>query len=286
MKRRPFLAPIALSLLALLAAAALAAQQPAPGSIEFEARITPTGGRAEPVLRLPVWLLNKSFAQIRKDAEKAEPRPDLDKFIEALEVSPPLKAWMKRTRWVQLSGSEFMQRVKTDDIFEVPEFFAAFIARNAGDSTIGFPASRARDTDRTANPQKYERDQQTYREALRKFLIANPHTLDGLEVELAAINPGQRWARQEGERRERVRQRALELAETECMVAKTETDLSGRGGFINVPPGDYWLSTLESEGAAGDLRLRWDVAVPVRAGRVTRLVLSNVNATSKDSPSK
>jgi hypothetical protein len=262
------------------------AQQPAAGSIEFEARITPTGGRAEPVLKLPVWLLTKSFAELRKEAENSAPPPDLDKFVDSLEISPQLKEWMKRTRWVQLTGREFMQRLKPDDVMGVPEFFAAYMARNAGDTTVGFPASRARDADRIRNPQRYERDQKAYREAIRRFLSTNPHTLDGLEVELANIDPGQRWARQESERRERIRRRALELAETSCLVAKTETDLAGRAGFMNVPPGDYWLSTLESEGAAGDLRLRWDVSVPVRAGRVTRLVLSNVNAVPKEIPPK
>jgi hypothetical protein len=262
------------------------AQQPAAGSIEFEARITPTGGRAEPVLKLPVWLLTKSFAELRKEAENSAPPPDLDKFVDSLEISPQLKEWMKRTRWVQLTGREFMQRLKPDDVMGVPEFFAAYMARNAGDTTVGFPASRARDADRIRNPQRYERDQKAYREAIRRFLSTNPHTLDGLEVELAHIDPGQRWARQESERRERIRRRALELAETTCLVAKTETDLAGRAGFINVAPGDYWLSTLESEGAAGDLRLRWDVSVPVRAGRVTRLMLSNVNAVPKETPPK
>jgi hypothetical protein len=274
--------------IALLLAASTSAQQPAaqPGSIEFEARITPTGGRAEPLRKLPVWLLTKSFAELRKEAEKAEPHPDLDKFIDSLEVSPQLKAWMKRTRWVQLSGGEFMQRLHSDDIFEVPEFFAAYLARNAGDTTVGFPASRARDADRTRNPQRYEREQKAYRDAIRKFLAAYPHTMEGIEVELAPIDPSQRWARQESERRNRVRHRALEMAETTCMLAKAETDLEGRAGFVNVSPGDYWLSTLESEGAVGDLRLRWDVPVPVRAGRVTRLVLSNVNAVPKEAPPK
>jgi len=65
------------------------------------------------------------------------------------------------------------------------------------------------------------------------------------------------------------------------LLAKTETDLEGRGAFANVPAGDYWLSTVEGEATVGDARLRWDVPVPVRPGRVTRATLANMNALRK-----
>lgn len=253
----------------------------APGSIEFEARATPTGGRAEPVMRLSVSLLRKSFADIQKEAEQSEAKTDLDKFVDALSVSNELKAWIKRTRRVELSGSEFASRVTTDDLFAVPEFFEAYMARNAGDATVGFPVSKAKNRDRSENPARYEKAQKDYREALRKFIEANPHTRDGMEVELVAINPGPRWAAQEGERKKRVRERALELTETTYTAAKTETDLHGAGAFVNVPPGNYWLSTLEGEATVGDARLRWDVPVPVGAGRTTRVTLTNANAVRK-----
>ncbi len=281
---RFLLVAIVIALLALFLPAFRAAAQPqaaSAGAVEFVVRATPTGGRAEPVMRLSVSLLRKSFADIQKEAEQSEPKPDLDKFIDALQGSSQLKAWMKRTRSVELNGSEFAKFVTTKDILDVPEFLEAYMARNVGDSTTGFPVTKARANDRTANPARYEKAQRDYYETLRKFIDANPHTRDGMDIELAAINPGSRWAAQESERKQRVRDRALDLSETTHLAAKTETDLAGRGAFANVPAGDYWLSTLEGEGTVGDARLRWDVPVPVRAARVTRVTLSNVNAVRK-----
>jgi hypothetical protein len=188
---------------------------------------------------------------------------------------------MKRTHSVELSGPEFPKRLTTKDIFDVPEFFEAYMARNAGDTSTGFPVSKAKDKDRSVSPERYEKAQKEYREALRKFIETNPQTRDSMEVELSSINPGPRWAAQEGERKQRIRDRAIELTETHYAVAKTETDLAGRGAFANVSPGDYWLSTVEGEATVGDARLRWDVPVPVRSGRVTRVTLTNVNAVRK-----
>lgn len=255
--------------------------QAATGSVEFTAMATPAGGRSEPVMRLGVSLLRKSFAEIQKEAEQSEAKPDLEKFIEGLDISKELKAWMKRTHSVELSGEEFYKRVLTKDLFDVPEFSAAYMARNAGDTSTGFPKLKAKEKDRTENPARYEKAKKDYHAALRKFIEQYPSSRDGMEVELADMNPGPRWAAQEGERDKRVRDRAIELAETTYLLAKTETELSGRGAFANVSPGDYWLSTVEGEATVGNARLRWDVPVPVRASRVTRVMLSNVNAVRK-----
>jgi len=260
----------------LAALAAPAATQ--TGSIEFTARATPTAGRDEPAVRLRFFLLRKSFADIRKEAEEQEPQVDLQRFVDQLEVSPGLKAWMKRTRTVELSGAEFLRRLTADDLFEVPEFFQAYRTQNAG--LPGFPVLKSGETSQENNPQKYEKQQREYHEQLRKYLRANPHTLAGIEIELAQLNPGQRWARVESSRRERVRQLGLTLAQTKYLTAKTETDLEGRATLVRIPPGNYWLSTLEGEAAAGDVRLRWDLPVTVRASRVARIELSNLNAVS------
>ena len=279
---RFFIVALVFTLLALIIPALPAAPQAmTPGTVEFTATATPSGGRAEPVMRLSVSLLRKSFADIRREAEQSEAKPDLDKFIDALKVSKELKEWMKRTRSVELSGSEFTKKLTTKDLFDVPEFSEAYLARNAGDATVGFPVLKAKEKDRTENPARYEKAKKDYHENLRKFIDTNPQSRDGMEVELADINPGPRWAAQEGERNRRVHDRALELAESTYLLAKTETNLDGRGAFANVLPGDYWLSTIEGEATVGDARLRWDVPVPVRAGRVTRVTLANVNALRK-----
>ena len=54
----------------------LRAQAPssASGSIEFQARIRPTGGQLEPVRSLSFYLLRKSVADIRQEAEQTSHR--------------------------------------------------------------------------------------------------------------------------------------------------------------------------------------------------------------------
>src|SRR5258708_3816865 len=61
------------------------------GSIEFSARVAPTGGRPEPVRQLTFYLLRKSLDDVRAEAAQLEPDPDLEDFIDSLKVSPELK---------------------------------------------------------------------------------------------------------------------------------------------------------------------------------------------------
>jgi len=276
----------AAALVLLVAATLLAAQQAGsfrqdpqqPGAIEFTARVKPTGGRAEPVRELTFYLLRKSLADIEKEVEETELKPDLDRFINGLEVSDQLKAWMKKKRSVELAGTDFIRRLKVDDLLDVPEFYEAYMKHNAGDVAVGFPVPKYRESDRLQNPQKYEKLHQDYREAIRKWMVNNPQSVDGIDVHLDAINPGQRWALQQSELRRRIHKRALDLAQTRYLAAKTDSDLDGRGAFTGLPPGTYWLGTLDTEAVAGDARLRWDASVIVRAGQTTRLELSNLNA--------
>lgn len=254
------------------------------GSIEVVVRVTPSGGRPQPARGLPLFLLKKSYRDIRKEAEETEPRPELEKFLESLEFSPELKDWMKRHRVATFSGEEFQRRLTVNDLLGIPEFYDAYLRRNAGDSSVGFPEPKFRERDRERNPQRYEKQVREYRENLRKFLTANPHTMDGLEIQLVEMDPGHRWARQESEWRERVRQRAQRLAEGDYRVARFETDLEGRAGLVGVAPGEYWLTTLELEAVAGEVRLRWDAPVEVRAGQAARIELSNINAVPRNRP--
>ncbi len=270
--------------LALMAAvlfvgiSAAAQQVHGSGSIEFSARITPAGGRPEPVLRLPFYLLRKSFAAIGKAAEENVPKPSLEKFLDSLDFSTELKAWMKAKRTAQLSGADFMRQMSLQDTLQVPEFYEAYLTHNAGDTSVGFPKPRHKDRDRTENPARFEQLMKEYHLQVKKFLEANPFTRDGMDIHLTAIDPSQRWARQDAERARRVRNLTFELAETRYQVARLESNLEGRGTFTGIPGGDYWLSTLETPAHAGDVRLRWDVPVSVRPGRATRIELSNVNA--------
>ena len=277
MKAEYSVARYAALLLAFLLPAA--AQQTADtGSIEVFVAASPTGGRPQPAPQLPVYLLRKSFADLRVDADKETPPPNLDAFIDELELSAELKAWMKKKKSVRLTGQDFTRQLTTDEVMNIPEFWEAYLARNAHDVTVGFPKAKFKENNPDTNPQRYEQERKEYRERIKKYLTSYQHTKDGIDLHMTAIDPSARWARKEADRLVEVKQRILQLAQSRYLVANGETDLQGRGGFVRVPPGDYWLSTLEHEAVAGDVRLRWDLPVQVRAGAVTRVELTNVNA--------
>ena len=81
----------------------------------------------------------------------------------------------------------------------------------------------------------------------------------------------------------RIARRLPELAQIQYLVAKTDSDLDGRGILSKVPAGTYWLSSAGQTATAGDVRLRWDVEVTVKPGQITRLELSNLNAVDTQS---
>ncbi len=258
---------------------ATAAQQAASGALEFVARATPSGGRPEPAQQAAFWLLRKSFGEIQKEADAAIPPPDLDKFVDGLEqLSPELKSWMKKNRAAQLTGTEFMSKMKLGDVLEVPEFFDAFLSVNAPNIAVGFPRAKYSEADREKNPERYEKQKKEFRDSVKKFLETYPHSRDGMDIHLLTIDPGIRWSQREAARKSDVRHRALELAQTRYLVARVETDIEGRASLGRLAAGDYWLGTLENEVVAGDVRLRWDLPVTVRAGETRRIELSNINA--------
>ncbi len=278
--------------LALAAVAALGGVRQArgqslqTGSIAFEAYAAPTDGRPEPVRQLTFYLLRRSYAAIQKEAEETEVKPDMDRFIDGLEVSKELKAWMKKQHTVELSGEDFMHRVKADAILGVPEFYDAYLRHNKGYSFMGFPSPKYREADKEKNPEKYEKLKQEYHDALHKFIEANPQSVEGFEVYLNPLNPTQRWVQLRAEHQRRLRGRTTQLAQLRYLAAKVDTDLNGRAAFTGIAPGEYWISTLETEAVAGDVRLRWDVELTVRAGETTRVELSNVNASEPRRPAQ
>ena len=135
MKNRVWLLVILSS--AILALGTRASAQDA--SIEFVAHATPSGGLEEPVRGFPFFLLSRSFVEIGKEAEATYPKPDMDAFIAKLDVSPELKAWMKKNDWVMLAGEDFIHKLHPDDILAIPEFKTAYMDRNAGDQSADFP---------------------------------------------------------------------------------------------------------------------------------------------------
>jgi hypothetical protein len=248
------------------------------GSVQFVARVTPSGGEDEPVRTLPFYLLSKSYADIEKEAEAASPAANQDKFIDALDVSKELKAWMKTNHRVSLSGEDFTKMLKADDIMNVPEFFAAYTERMVGDHTAGFPTPKYKIEDRTKDPAKYDRLVIEYHDAIRAFVIADPGSKDGLDLSLEEVNPGHKWDMVKAKNAVELNRETADLARGKYLVARAETDMQGQGALRGIPAGNYWLGTLNIEAVAGDARERWDVPVTVRAGQPSYVTLTNINA--------
>jgi hypothetical protein len=267
---------IALALVALCLFGPPAAAQ--NGSIEFVARATPSGGLEEPVRGFPVYLLSKSFEQITKEADASYPPPAMDSFIAQLDVSKELKSWMKKNHCVQLSGEDFIHKLTPADILNVPEFYSAYLQRNAGQESLGFPKPKYKPSDKTRDPAKYARLSDEYHQAIERYIEQNPQSKDGIDLGLVDADPYSKWQALTSKREPEIRRQSTELAQSKYLVARTETNLQGAGFFTGVAPGIYWLSTLDVTAGVGDVRPRWDVSVTVRPGETAYVVLSNVNA--------
>lgn len=248
------------------------------GSIAFTARITPSTGVAEPVRGLPFYLLSKGFADIQREADASVPKLDFNHFIDSLTVSKELKTWMKKNHTATITGDDFRKSLKPDEIINIPEFWKAYFDENASGAGSGFPPRKYKESDRTKNPEKYQRAVDEYHAKVRKYLAANPDSKEVMDADLESINPGPRWADMVAARARNVNTMALDLAQSRYAVGQTQTDVNGRGEFNSVAPGTYWITSLEIEAEVGDTQEKWDVAVSVRAGATTQVVLSNFNA--------
>lgn len=255
------------------------AAKAASGALEFSARITPTAARAEPVRQFTFYILTKSYTSIVKEAEEKDPIPARDKFIDDLKFSPELRAWMKKKDTLDLSAPDMDKLISPDDILGVPEFLLAYQRSNSGGVTAGFPRPKYTDLDRAKEPEKYKKLREEYLAALMKFLRKHPETMAGMELELEGISPQRKWDALQGERRKRVLRAAPELAQLKFLARKADTDLEGRASVSGLPPGDYWISTLNLEANAGDMHVRWDVPVKIQAGQTARVELTNLNTT-------
>jgi hypothetical protein len=259
-----------------------AAQTPAAGSVEFTASVRPTDGRPEPVREMSFYLLRKSMADIRREAEQAEHPVDMDHFIDGLQVSPELKDWMKKHHVAAFVGEKFTKLLTPDDIVGVPEFFDAYNSQNGAALGGGPPIPGYKEKDKEKNPEKYAQAHEEYKKRLRQYVAANPDTVQALDVELREKDPGRQWAQLEGDQQQRVARRTLLLAQTKYLAARTDSDLDGRGIFAGVAPGSYWITTLDTPALSGDARLRWDFTVNVRPAETTRVELSNLNALESE----
>jgi hypothetical protein len=253
------------------------------GAIDFVARVEPTGGHPEPARAVTFFLLSKSFKDIQAEADAAEPAPNLNDFIAKQDGSPELLAWMKKHQIADLSGNDFVKALTPVDILAVPEFKDAYFSRNKSDPSIVLPQPKVKESEKKKNPEKYKEGMDAYYEELKRFIAANPDTLTNMYLSLEKINPGPQWKKLFNERAARTHRRAMELAQLKYLVIQTDTDMNGRGQMNGLAPGEYWLTTLDTEAMAGDARVRWDLPVQVGAGR-TSIELSNLNGIETRTP--
>jgi len=264
---------------ALLTVAKIAPAQSGTAAIDLTARITPTSARAEPVRQFTFYVLTKSYTDIIKEVEAQDVLPTRDEFIDKLTVSPELKKWMKAHTVMDLTAPELDKVLTPDDIMQVPEFLDAYQRANSGGVTMGLPKPKYREADKTANPEKYQKQHDEFLTSTKKFIEAHPATVQGIELELAGVNPNMQWEKLHADHKKRITQTAPDTAQVKYLAAKADTDLEGHAFVSGLAPGKYWVSSLGMDAASGDRRLLWDVAITLEAGQTARLDLSNVNAT-------
>lgn len=269
--------PLGLACALLLTTAAIA--QSGTGKLDFNARITPTAARPEPVRQFTFYILTRSYADVSQEVAEGDVLVPRDQFIEELKVSPELKAWLKSHEVMDLTMPGLDKAVTPEDVIHVPEFLLAYQRSNSGGVTNGIPKPKYAEADKTAHPEKYEKQKQDYYAALKKFIQAHPETENGMELELDGVNPQRKWVKLESDHRKRISRLAPDMAQTKYLAAKVDTDLDGHAQVSGIPAGNYWISTLDLSAAAGDARLRWDVPIKIQTGQATRLELTNLNAT-------
>jgi hypothetical protein len=250
----------------------------ANGTLEITARITPTAARPEPVRQFTFYLLTKSYEEIAKEIEAGDKLPTRAEFIEDLKFSKELKDWLKAHDVLDLATPGLDKEVTADDIIHTPEFLLAYQRSNSGGVTNGLPNPKYTEAEKTEKPERYEKQKQEYLVALKKFITAHPETLSGIELELDSVNPQNKWVKLQSDHTKRVLRMAPDVAQTKYLAGKGDTDLDGRAVLSGLAAGNYWISTLNLDAAAGDTRLRWDVGVTIRPGQAARIELTNLNA--------
>jgi hypothetical protein len=252
--------------------------QNSSGSLDLTARITPTGARPEPVRQFTFYVLSKSYADITAEVDRQDKLPTRDEFISGLKVSAQLKTWLKNHDVMDLTQLDVDKLVTSEDIISIPEFLTAYQRSNSGGVTVGLPSPKFRESDKEANPEKYEKQREDYMIAMKKFMDAHPGTISGMELELGAVNPKLAWDKLQYDHKNRVAQLAPEIAQSKFLVGKADTDLDGRALINGLAPGNYWISSLGMDAAEGDRHLRWDVPTSIQASQTTRVNLTNFNA--------
>src|SRR5260370_36610303 len=197
----------------------------------------------------------------------------------SLKNTSAIRVGLKNHDTFDLTSPDVDKLLTPEDILHIPEFLLAYQRSTSAGATAELPKPKYTEADRTQHPEKYEKLKQDYMTALLKFIRAHPESVSGVELELDGVNPQRKWDAIQSERRKRVQRTAPELAQVKFLAAKADTDLEGHASVSGLPPGNYWISSLNLDANAVDMRVRWDVPVKIEAGRTTRVELSNLNTT-------
>src|SRR5258708_19726938 len=231
--------------------------QGAPGTLDLPGRTSPRGARPEPVRQFTFYILTKSYADILKEPANQFPLAEREEFINNLKISPELKAWMKEHAVIDLTAPDMDKLITPEDVMNIPEFFAGYERSNSGGVTAGLPMPKYREADAEANPAKYFKLKQEYMSATKKFVESHRSTISVMKTYLCAVNPKYKWDKALQHHNHKVAQLAPDLAQTKYLAAKGDTDLHGHLIIRGLPAGNYWVSSLGLDSAAGDRRLIW-----------------------------
>jgi len=221
---------------------------------------------------------HQELLEIVKEVEEKDPIPPRDRFIDALKVSPELRSWLKGHDTLDFTEPGFDKLLTPDDVLNVPEFLLAYQRTNSGGRDQRPAEAKYTDADKTDHPEKYEKLKQDYLASLKKFLRSRPETMSGGRTRTGRRQP----AAQVGRAPERSPQTrpACRPGRGPAQISRRQGGHRSRGARLIVwrCPGDYWISSLNLDADAGDMRVRWDVPVKIDRGKTIRVELSNLNS--------
>ena len=223
------------------------------------------------------YLLREKLSVIEEEARREIPPPPLEPFVDKLKLTDELKEWMKRTEITDLRGDIFLHELTNDDLMEIEEFQAAYLAANLKMLGLGFPRPKVKLSERKKNPEKWAKAHEKYVGEVAAYLELHPESRQHIDEELLEINPGPKWLKVVQRNNRRLRQATERLLHSRYVAAEGETDLEGVVRF-QAPPGRYYLTNLWNEARAGDVKLRWELPIELPREQHYRLTLNNANA--------
>ena len=141
---------------------------------------------------------------------------------------------MKKNSLVDLSGEDFVKKLKPDDIMGVPEFFSALHdERMTTDASVSFPDAEIQAGRQSEGSGKVRRLKQAYYDAVRAFFVAHPKSTDGHGSGAGGSESGPQVGYLPVQGSGRSRAATSELAQGSYLVARATPDLEGTGTFAD-----------------------------------------------------